>query len=230
MKSLRASQPISATRLVASTLCILGALSSVGHGIFEMLQGNVTPSNIRIEAIGPAHRFWEYGGEPALTIIPNFFITGIVATSISLVVIIWAVAFIDKKHGLLGLIMLTVMMLLFGGGLAPPTFMMLAIVAAAGINRPLSWFREIIPLKLQQFLVRLWPWVLLLLVILVSLAIVNGIFGYPLLWIFDADHAIRFLRSYAVITTFVVGPLAILSAFAYDIQQQGDGQRQLRSA
>jgi hypothetical protein len=213
-----------ATKATASTLCILGALSSVGHGIFEMLQGNVAPNSIRIEAISPAHRFWEYGGEPALTIIPNFFITGILATLISVLVIIWAVAFLDEKYGLWGLIILTVMMLLFGGGLAPPTFMMLAIIATTGINKPLNWWQKYIPLNVQHFFASLWPWVLLLLVILVMVAIVAGIFGYPFIWFFDAGIAIKVLRVYALITTFVIGPTAILSAFAVDAQKQRDGQ------
>jgi hypothetical protein len=215
---------ISATKATASTLCILGALSSVGHGIFEMLQGNVAPNSIRIEAISPAHRFWEYGGEPALTIIPNFFITGILATLISLLVIIWAVAFIDKKYGLWGLIILTITMLLFGGGLAPPTFMLLAIIAAAGINKPMVWWGKYIPHKLQYFFARLWPWILILLAILVMVAILAGFFGYPFLWIFEPDEAIKVLRIYALITTFMIGPLAILSAFAFDTQKQRDVQ------
>jgi hypothetical protein len=225
MMGIRALKHASATRVVASTLSVLGGLASMGHGIFEMLQGNVTPDSIRIEAIGPAQRFWEHGGEPALTIIPNFFITGILATLISLFVIIWAVGYIDKKFGLWGLILLTVLMLLFGGGFAPPTFMILAILAATRINKPLIWWRKFLPLKLQYFLARLWPWVLLVLVILVLFAIEAGIFGYPLMWIFDADNTLKFLRTYGLITTFGLGPVAILSAFAYDVQKQSDVQQ-----
>jgi hypothetical protein len=225
MEDIRALKNASATRVVASTLSVLGGLASMGHGIFEMLQGNVAPSSMRIEAIGPAHRFWEHGGEPALTIIPNFFITGILATVVSLLVIIWAVVFIDKKAGLWGLILLTALMLLFGGGFAPPTFMILAIFAATRINKPLVWWQKLIPLRLQYFLARLWPGALLVLVVLVLFAIVAGIFGYPLMWIFDADNTLKFLRTYGFITTFGIGPVAILSALAYEAQKQGDVQQ-----
>jgi hypothetical protein len=58
---------VNATKVTASTLGVLGGLTSIGHGIFEMLQGNIDPNTIRIEAISPMHRFWEHGGEPAPT-------------------------------------------------------------------------------------------------------------------------------------------------------------------
>ena len=70
---------ISATRAVASTFGVLVGLAGMEHGFFEMLQGNVTPSGIMIDAIGTEQRFWEYATETALTIIPNFLITGILS-------------------------------------------------------------------------------------------------------------------------------------------------------
>jgi hypothetical protein len=68
-----------ATRAVAITLGVLVGLSGIEHGFFEMLQGNIPSSDIIIDAIGPEQRFWEYGTERALTIIPDFFVTGILA-------------------------------------------------------------------------------------------------------------------------------------------------------
>jgi hypothetical protein len=78
----------SATRAVASTFGVLVGLAGVEHGIFEMLQGNVTPSGLMIDAIGPAQRFWEYGTERALTIIPNFFVTGTLAIVFGILVMV----------------------------------------------------------------------------------------------------------------------------------------------
>lgn len=51
-------------------------LAGIEHGFFELLQGNVAPNDMMIDAIGPGQRFWEYGVERALTIIPNFFFNG----------------------------------------------------------------------------------------------------------------------------------------------------------
>jgi len=110
MKGIEALKNIRATRAVASTLGVLVGLAGIEHGFFEMLQGNVTPSDIMIDAIGPAQRFWEYGTESALTIIPNFFVTGIVAIIVGLLVTIWAGAFIDRKYGAGVLMLLSIIL------------------------------------------------------------------------------------------------------------------------
>ena len=62
-------------------------LAGIEHGYFELLQGNNTPDNIMITAIGPSQRFWEHGTERALTIIPNFTVTGILAIVFGLLVL-----------------------------------------------------------------------------------------------------------------------------------------------
>ena len=63
----------SAIHVTASALGILTGIPGISHGIFEVLQGNMAPDSITISAIIPEHRFWEYGFETAMIIIPNFF-------------------------------------------------------------------------------------------------------------------------------------------------------------
>ena len=63
-----------ATKTIVSTIGIILGLSGIDHGIFEILQGNQPTNGLLIQAIGPAQKMWEYGGEEAFTIIPNFFI------------------------------------------------------------------------------------------------------------------------------------------------------------
>lgn len=109
---------ISKTRISAS---ILGIFAGIGGGIFhgvgEILQGSVAPSGMYIEA-------WPVlqttAGEPAMTIVPNFFLTGILAIIMGIIITIWAVAFIDRKNGGLVLVFLSIAMLLLGGGIVPP--------------------------------------------------------------------------------------------------------------
>ena len=132
---------ISATRAVTSTLGVLVGLAGIEHGFFEMLQGNITPSSMMIEAIGPAQRFWEYGTERALTIIPSFFVTGILAIIAGLLVTIWAGALIDSKHGALVLLLLSIVIFLIGGGFGPIFMSMFASFTATRINKPLKWWR-----------------------------------------------------------------------------------------
>jgi hypothetical protein len=63
---------------------------------------------------------------PAMTLIPNFLITGIFAILASLAVIVCAAIFLRRKNGGLSLILLSILMLLVGGGFIPPLFGIIA--------------------------------------------------------------------------------------------------------
>ncbi len=106
------------TRIAASVLGIFAGLGGgVFHGIGEILQGNVAPNGIYIQA-WPAMQ--ATSGEPAMTIVPNFLLTGILAIIGGIIVTIWAAKFIERKNGGLVLILLSIILLLFGGGIIPP--------------------------------------------------------------------------------------------------------------
>jgi len=110
---------LSKTRAAASILGIFAGLGGASHGPGEILQGNIAPSGIMIEA-------WPgltvLAGEPAMTIVPNFLVTGVLAIIFGLIAAIWAAAFVQKKNGGLVLILLSIIMLLVGGGIVPPWF------------------------------------------------------------------------------------------------------------
>ena len=120
------------TRVVASLLGIFAGLGGgVFHGIGEVLQGSVTSNGIMIQAY-PAMQ--ATSGEPAMTLLPNFLLTGIFAIIIGIIVTIWAAAFIGRKNGGLVLILLSIIMLLVGGGIIPPLFGVLAGVIGTRIK------------------------------------------------------------------------------------------------
>ena len=144
-----------AIKKVASIFGVLVGLAGIEHGIFEILQGNVAPNDIMIDAIGPAQKFWEYATETALTIIPNLLITGIFALIFGLLVTIWAGAFIDKKYGAWIFGLLSLILWLVGGGFAPIFMSILGFAAATRINKPLKWWRRHLPVNLRGFLSRL---------------------------------------------------------------------------
>jgi hypothetical protein len=62
------------------------------------------------------------GGEPAMTIIPNLIVTGILTIIVGLLVAAWAGKYVDGKMGALVLILLSIVLLLVGGGIVPPFF------------------------------------------------------------------------------------------------------------
>lgn len=210
-----------ATRTVASTMGILVGLAGIDHGIFEILQGNVPPSDIMFAAIGPAQRFWEYGEETALTIIPNLFITGILAVIFGILVTLWASLYIDKKFGAGFLMLLSIILFLVGGGFAPIIMATIASLTATRIDKPLKFWRVVLPRFLRRFLGEIWLWVLIIFVVIFVFSVVVAIFGWPLILFFDAETTMSYLNILAnIMLGFML--FAPITGFAHDIQAQVD--------
>jgi hypothetical protein len=218
MKSIKTFQNISAMRAVASTYGVLVGLAGIEHGIFEILQENVKPDGLLIDAIGPSQRFWEHSSETALTIIPNMLLSGILAAILGVTVTIWAAYHVDKKHGARVLMLLTITLWLVGGGFAPVFMAFFAFIAASRIDRPLNWWRTHLPGFLRDFLARLWPLSILVFVVVFVAGVEIAIFGYPLLWFYSAEVTYRIQWALAYVMVIFL-PLTILTAIAYDIQQ-----------
>jgi hypothetical protein len=205
-----------AMRIVASVTGILVGLTGFEHGLFEALQGNVTTSRGVIEAIGPAQRFWENGTEPAFTLVPNFLLTGVLAMIVGWIIMIWSAGYIERKRGAWILTLLTVGLFLVGGGFAPVVLAVIPVFAATQIGKPLTWWRSRQPSRTLEILAGLWKWVFPVFIFLCLLAVVVAIFGYPLLWFFNADGTLAVLSTMSNATFFGLGPLSLISAFAHD--------------
>jgi hypothetical protein len=117
---------------VASILGVFAGVGGASHGPGEILQGNIAPSGIMIEA-WPA--LTSLGGEPAITLIPSFIVSGIVTVILGLAVTIWTATRIQSKNGALVLILLSLMMLFVGGGLIPPVFGVVAGIIGARVSQ-----------------------------------------------------------------------------------------------
>ena len=208
-----------ATRVNAIVWGILTGLAGMEHGFFEMLQGSVAPSGVVIEAIGPSQRFWELGTEPAMTVVPNFLVTGILAMIVGLAIILWSSAFVQKQYGAHVLVILTIMLLLFGGGFAPIGSGVVAIIVATRINKPLTWWGTHLPVSIRGFLASSWKWSLVICAAGYLFCIVSAIFGWPLLLFFDAGttNDILLVTGLGVLVLMLY---VIPAGFAYDIEKQ----------
>jgi hypothetical protein len=152
-----------ATRITAAILGLTAGGAGVEHGVFEILQGNVRPDGIMIASIGSPcvpELSWN-ACEPAMTIIPNFLITGILAVALGIAVMIWSAAFVHRRAGGLVLIGLSFLLLLFGGGIFPPAIGFVAGALATRIHRSVPANRRGRG-GLATLLARLWPWSLAL--------------------------------------------------------------------
>jgi hypothetical protein len=212
MKGEKALANISATRTLASMIGVFGGLMSMEHGYLETLQGNVAPTSIIIDAIGHQANSVFQGSEPALTLIPNFFVTGILAIIIGLLVAIWAAAFIPRKHGVVILILSSFILFLVGGGLAPLIIEIIAGAVATRIGKPLTWWRKHLSISSRHFFAKLWPWpfIVFFLPSLINLQI--AIFGN----FFGVNNPIFSAILIPLIFGFLL--LSIVCGFAYDIQ------------
>ncbi len=149
---------LSATRIFVAAFGVLVGMAGIEHGIGEALQGNVPPDGLMILSWPGPGLFSILGGEPAMTILPNLLVAGILTVLFSLIFLVWTVLFVHRKHGGLVLILLSIVMLLVGGGIFPPVFGIILGVVATKIHAPLAFWRAHFPVGLRLFLAKLWPW------------------------------------------------------------------------
>jgi hypothetical protein len=196
-----------------AVLAAIAALAGVEHGIGEMLQGSIAPASLVFQSWPKSDFFRVLAGEPAMTIVPNLLVSGILAIIVSLTFLAWATAFVRRRNAGLALILLSVVNLLVGGGIAPLALGIVVGAAAMKIGSPLTRWRRYVPPRLGRSFAALWPW---------------SIAGCLLAWLI-------LFPGLSVIAHFVAvdGPIfipiiflcalvllvsSILSGFAYDIE------------
>ena len=203
----------SATKVVVSVFGILSGMTGIEHGIGEILQGNIAPDGMVIKSWGDSELFSILEGEPAMTIIPNILVTGLLAVIVSLSIMVWSVAFVQRKNGGLVLILLSILLLLVGGGFGPPLIGIIVGAAGTRINAPLPWWRKHLSVHTRRLLSRLWPWSfmasLLSFLYLVPVSIV--------LWHYFSVYDPKIIIS---VSLFAFGTLlmAVFSGFARDME------------
>ena len=132
-----------ATKAAASVLGIYAGLLGMLHGYFEIQQGNAAPAGLLIHAIGApcqADEVW-HACLPALTILPSYLITGILAILSGICMLVWAAFFIQGRIGGLILILLSSVLFLVGGGFVSAFIGVLAGATASWIHARLTWWR-----------------------------------------------------------------------------------------
>ncbi len=197
-----------ALRTMAVSLGVLAGLAGLEHGYFETLQGNVPPNSLMIYSMGSPcepNRIWN-ACEPALTIIPSFFVAGVLTIVMGVVVLLWSAAFLHDKRGGQSLVLLCLPLLLLGGGVFPPVIGLIGGLVATQINASPAGWRIRFPGNSGHFLAGLWPWSLF--IFLAWMLAGQWIVGY-----FLNDFM---LRNGWLVPLLVLGLLAVavLTAFA----------------
>ncbi|MGP8175329.1 MAG: hypothetical protein ACLP7O_12390, partial [Terracidiphilus sp.] len=113
------SRGVDAVRATAAAFGVYAGILGIEHGYFETLQGNAAPKGLKILAVSPWELPFPFGHEPAMTLIPNFLVTGIAAMIAGLSIVLWSVWLPQKRYSAAVLVLLSVILLLVGGGFGP---------------------------------------------------------------------------------------------------------------
>lgn len=199
-----------ATRIIAASFGILAGFGGLEHGYFEILQGNVRPESIMIASMGAPcvpEEIWN-ACEPAMTILPNFLVTGILAMVLGLVTMVWAGAFVQRRQGGMILALLSFGLLLFGGGIFPPLIGIIGGVVGTRINTPLKKK----PRPVWRTLAKLWPWTIVVFFVWLFEQFVIGYFFNEFL-----------MENALLIPVLILGLLvvSILAGYGHDVQKHG---------
>jgi hypothetical protein len=159
--------------------------------------------------------------EPAMTVVPDFLITGILAIIFGLITVVWSAFFVQRRHGGLVLVLLSIPLLLLGGGIFPPLIGIIAGALGTRIYKPLSPEGSRLSGGLLRCLAALWPW---------SLAVyVLWVFGQWILGHFFNDWL---LANGYIIIVMVLGTLllTVVSTYPHDRQRAASTGPQVNPA
>jgi hypothetical protein len=205
------------TRITASAIgVLLGLAGIVNHGIFEILQGNITTNGFYIEAIGENNRFWLYGTEGAFTLIHNFLISGIFAILVGLAIVVWSLKYIHAKHGATVFLALLILLTLVGGGIGHIILFLPTWAFVTRINKPLDWWKRKLSFQLRKKLATVWIYFLLATLISWLIVMELGIFGY-----FPGKDDPDIILNYVFIflfSTVILACITFICAIAGDIE------------
>jgi len=195
-----------ATKTVAMILGLLAGIAGAGHGLTEFLQGNIHPASFMFASMGTPclpDKAW-HACEPAMTLLPNLLIAGILTMILGLLIVVWSAAFIQRKNGGSLLILFSVVLLLVGGGFFPPMIGIIGGLAGTRINKPLSGKPAG---NLLRFIAKIWPWPL---AILVTWSLGQYLVGY-----FFNDF-LKSVMGFALLLILIPLPLSVYAAYAHD--------------
>lgn len=192
----------SARVVVTRVFGVLVAASAAEHGIGEALQGNRAPGGLFIQSWPDAAFFRIEAGEPALTLVPNLMVAGVLTVLLS-AGFAWRVMVRSARTPRVDLAVVSILLLLVGGGFGPPV-LGLAVAAAASAPEPR---RSRGP---ERRLALAFPWIFVA-AIAAWLALVPGL---PLLDLAFGTGDTPLLPVIAA--AFILFPLCVLASRAAD--------------
>lgn len=208
----------SINRTIWITTAVMGvtlAVAGFHHGLFEALQGNRPTPGLGIHSIGPEHVRWAYGTDDAITILPNFLVTGVAAMAVSLGIMVWSLFGLTTPRGPLVLLGLFVLLTLVGGGIGHIPFFVAVWAYSTRMSGELPWWRRRLRGRTRVALSRAWLPSLILSSLMFLVALELSVFGFDPL----ADDPERLLSVIwsILFAAFILLNVAYSGAVARDL-------------
>jgi hypothetical protein len=150
-------------------------------------------------------------------------VAGIVTMILGLLTIVWSIWFIDHPMGPSVLLALGALLFLAGGGIAMLAFLVFGWAVARRIERPIGWWRGIVPHRVATSLASRWPWLVVVSVVLYAVALEIAIVGV-VPGVTDPDVALAICWS-ALLAMFLLLVLALVGASAAETGDVPRGAR-----
>lgn len=200
-----------ARRLTLTAVGTIVALAGFEHGLGELLQGPVSPPGMMIRSWPDSPFYRSLQGEPAMTLVPNLAVSGILTMALSFALLLWVIRFVDRKQSALVISSLSVALLLVGGGFGPPVLGLIVAAATLKVRSSLPWWRRSSGRPLNRLLASVWPGLLIVCVAAWIMALVGiAAFDY-----FVGIESVA-LTLAVLLLAFVMLPLTFASSFARD--------------
>jgi len=201
---------------LSNLAAVCGTLAGVGgfaHGVGEILQGSQSPDALVFDSWAEGRIAENLGGEPAMTLVPNLLIAGILTIGVSLALIAWSICLLERRHAGGVLVLLSLLLLLVGGGFGPPLLGMFAGLVAGGAHASRrTWGRRFAD-GAGRVLAASWPGLFWLTALnAVFLVVGSLVVGAAL------DLAVPDLFVYSLFLMVVTMPLATLAGIASRIR------------
>ena len=202
------------TRTLFLTLGILAGIMGIEHGIGEVLEGYRPTESVFILSWPDAEFFEIMAGEPAMTLIPNYLVTGLLAIFFSGAFLVVLVRPGLERKAITMLFALLILMLLTGGGFGPPILGIIAVLIALKRNSPLKLWRKL-PSKFHQVQSRLWTWSF-------GLCLLGWLMLFPgaalIAFFTGIDNAL--LMVIPILIAFLFIPITLFLGFSRDILER----------
>ncbi len=208
----------SAVRIIVSSLGVLiGATGIINHGFFELIQGNRATTGLIINSVGKGNFIGAPAGEEALSLIPNFLLSGIATILVCSAIIVWSIKFIHIKNGSKVFLLLCTLQMLTGGGIAQIVFVLITWITLIRADNPFKWQINLLTREYWKVLSAYWRALLITGIVIVFVATQIALYQvFP--GISNPGTAIL-ISLIMLVLGIIIFIVTILAGFAYDIHR-----------